>query len=59
MRFFTVEKFGCKEDNFKADVKLSDDALNVSLTGRLDTVTAPGLLALYKDAEARGKMTSV
>ena len=55
----TVEKFECKEDNFKADVKLSDDTLNVSLTGRLDTITAPGLLALYKDADAKGKITSV
>jgi len=55
----TVEKFECKEDNFKAEVKLSDDTLNVSLTGRLDTITAPGLLALYKDAEAKGSITSV
>lgn len=55
----TVEKFECKEDNFKADIKLSDDTLNVSLAGRLDTITAPGLLALYKDAEAKGKITSV
>ncbi len=55
----TVEKFECKEDNFKADVKLADDTLNVSLTGRLDTITAPGLLALYKDAAAKGKITSV
>ena len=55
----TVEMFECKEDNFKADVKLTDDTLNVSLTGRLDTITAPGLLSLYKDAAGKGKITSV
>ncbi|MBQ9383443.1 MAG: anti-sigma factor antagonist [Ruminiclostridium sp.] len=55
----TVEEFTCKEDNFNADVKLSDDILNVALTGRLDTITSPGLLALYKDAEAKGKITSI
>ena len=55
----TVEKFGCEEDNFKADVKLTDDTLNISLTGRLDTITAPGLLALFKDAQAKGRITSI
>ena len=55
----TTEKFTCEEDNFNADVKLNDDVLNVSLTGRLDTITAPGLLALYKEAEAKGKISSV
>lgn len=55
----TVDKFTCKEDNFNADVKLRDDVLNVSLTGRLDTITSPGLLALYKEAEAKGKITSI
>ena len=55
----TVDKFTCKEDNFNADVQLRDDILNVSLTGRLDTITSPGLLALYKEAEAKGKITSI
>ena len=55
----TVEKFECEEKNFKADVKLSDDTLSVELTGRLDTITSPGLLALYKDAAAKGKITSI
>ncbi len=55
----SVEKFKCEEKNFKADVKLSDDPLNVALTGRLDTITSPGLLALYNDAAAKGKITSI
>ncbi len=55
----TVEKFECEESNFKADVKLSDDTLNVSLTGRLDTITSPGLLALYKDAAAKAEIKSI
>ena len=55
----TIEKFTCKEDNFNADVKLNDDTLNVALTGRLDTITSPGLLALYKEADTKGKITSI
>ncbi len=55
----TFDKFECNEDNFKADVKLSDDTLVVTLTGRLDTISSPNLLALYKDAAAKGNITSI
>jgi anti-anti-sigma factor len=55
----TVEEFACSEDNFKADVKLTDDTLNISLAGRLDTISSPGLLAAYRDAETKGKITSI
>ncbi len=55
----TVDEFVCTEDNFKADVKLTNDTLNISLTGRLDTISAPGLLAAYREAEAKGGITSV
>ncbi len=55
----TVEKFTCEEDNFNADVSSRDDVLNVSLRGRLDTITSPGLLALFKDAQAKGTISSI
>ena len=55
----TVEKFTCREDNFNADVKLNDNILKVALTGRLDTITSPGLLALYMEAEAKAKITNI
>ena len=47
------------KDNFNADVKLNDDILKVALTGRLDTITSPGLLALYREAEAKAKITNI
>ena len=53
------ESFTCDEDNFKADVQLNDNILNIALEGRLDTITSPGLLALYKEADAKGSITSI
>ena len=47
----TAEALSCGGEDFKADVKLSDDVLNVTLAGRLDTITAPQLLSLYRQAE--------
>lgn len=55
----TVEQFTCNEESFNADVKLTDDTLNIALTGRLDTITAPGLLSLFREAEAKGSITSI
>ncbi len=55
----SVENFSCSEEEFKADVRLTDDVLNISLAGRLDTISSPGLLGLYKEAEAKGKISSV
>ena len=54
-----TENFERSEDNFKADVRLNDNTLNVSLTGRLDTITSPGLLSLYREAEAKGSIESI
>ncbi|MBQ1526389.1 MAG: STAS domain-containing protein [Lachnospiraceae bacterium] len=48
------ENFTCEEDNFKANVELIGQTLHVTLAGRLDTITAPGLLALYREAESKG-----
>ena len=54
-----TENFERSENNFKADVRLNDNTLNVSLTGRLDTITSPGLLSLYREAEAKGSIESI
>ena len=48
------EDFTCEDDKFKADVELVGHTLNVTLAGRLDTITAPGLLELYRKAESKG-----
>ena len=48
-----------EEDNFKADLELNDSTLKVSLTGRLDTISSPGLLALYREAEGKGNITGI
>jgi len=48
-----------EEDNFKADLELNDSILKVSLTGRLDTISSPGLLALYRGAESKGNITGI
>lgn len=53
------EESALDENTFKADVKLSQDTLNISLSGRLDTITAPGLLSLYKEAAGKGKITAI
>ena len=54
-----TETFGYDEGGFKVDVKRSGDTLKVQIAGRLDTITAPELLALYKEAEAKGKISSI
>lgn len=55
----TVGNFACSEDNFKADVRLTGDTLSIALTGRLDTISAPGLLSIYREAGSKGSITSV
>ena len=44
------EDFSCEEDNFNANVRLSDNKLYIELTGRLDTITAPEFEAAIKDS---------
>lgn len=53
------ESFTCGEDNFNADVKLTDGAMDVKLTGRLDTITAPALLELFKEAQDKGSISRI
>ena len=53
------DSFAHEEDNFKADLDLNGNALKVALTGRLDTISSPGLLALYREAEAKGTITDI
>lgn len=53
------ESFTCGEDNFNADVKLTDGAMDVKLTGRLDTITAPALLELFKEAQEKGSISRI
>ncbi len=53
------EDFSCEEDNFNANVRLNDNKLYIELTGRLDTITAPELLSLYKEADAKAKITHI
>ncbi len=45
----------CEEKDFRAEMKLSYDTLHITLSGRLDTITSPSLLAMYR--ETIGKET--
>ena len=40
-------------------MKLSDGMLKIVLSGRLDTITAPGLLSLYKEIENTDKIDGI
>ena len=44
---------------FSVRADLSDDHLNVSISGRLDTITSPELLSIYQDACKKGKIRAV
>ena len=54
-----TEHFTCDEEDFKADVQLTDETLSVSLAGRLDTITSPSLLALYREAAGKGEIRRI
>ncbi|MBQ2669222.1 MAG: STAS domain-containing protein [Clostridia bacterium] len=54
-----TENFSYEEEKFNAAIQLNDNTLNVSLSGRLDTISAPGLLALYRDAADKSVITDV
>ena len=53
------ENLSSEENNFKVDVMLNDDVLNVSLSGRLDTITAPNLLSIYKQIQTNSTVGSI
>ena len=55
----TEEDFSQVEKDFSANVKLQDDSLNIVLKGRLDTISSPGLLALYREAEGKGTVKNI
>ena len=54
-----AEDFSVNDENFNANVRLDGDKLSVELAGRLDTITAPDLLALFKEAEVKGKIEKI
>lgn len=51
--------FTHEDNDFKADVKLNGDVLNVSLGGRLDTITAPDLLEIFKDISSKSEIGTI
>lgn len=53
------ENLSSEENNFKVDVMLNDDVLNISLSGRLDTITSPNLLSIYKQIQSGSKIGSI
>ncbi len=53
------ENFSSEDKDFKTEVKLNGDVLNISLSGRLDTITAPNLLAIYKEITSKSKVGSI
>jgi len=57
----TVDRTCESASEFSAKAELKEGALSFSLEGRIDTLTAPGLLRLYEDkiSEAGGKIDSI
>ena len=53
------EVLTAEEESFRADVSRSGNVLNISLAGRLDTMTSPTLLSLYKEAAESGGMKAI
>ena len=45
----TTSERSCEEKNFSAQMVCIDGTLEVALSGRVDTLTAPSLLALYRE----------
>ena len=45
--------------DFRSAMKLTDGTLYVTVSGRLDTITAPELLAMYKETAEQGKITDI
>ena len=64
-RFWKVVSVGLAENNTEADHRftihkeLSDGVLGLRLTGRLDSLTAPQLLAEYEEQSASGVIRKV
>ncbi|MBR5672518.1 MAG: STAS domain-containing protein [Spirochaetales bacterium] len=48
-----------EDSEFKAKLECSGDSLNVSVSGRLDTITAPDLLERYRETAAKNAFTTI
>ncbi|MCR5486817.1 MAG: STAS domain-containing protein [Lachnospiraceae bacterium] len=67
MRFWvmTVRKEEARKEDrietngFKAEIIRDKDALNIRLSGRLDTITSPDLLTAYRKASEEGRITAI
>ena len=55
----TREESAHNDNKFSAHARMSGDTLNITVSGRLDTITAPELLSLYKESAARNKITAI
>ncbi len=55
----TREESAHNDNKFSAHARMSGDTLNITVCGRLDTITAPELLSLYKESAARSKITAI
>lgn len=53
------EESAHNDNKFSAQAKMSDDTLNITVSGRLDTITAPELLSLYKEFAAKNRITAM
>ena len=53
------QKFNCSSVDFNADLVLNDGNLDVKFKGRLDTVNATTLLALYRDVAAENEFKKI
>ena len=54
-----TENFSYEEEKFNAAIQLNDNTLNISLSGRLDTISAPGLLELHRKAADKSMITAI
>jgi anti-anti-sigma factor len=48
-----------EEKDFKAQMRMRGGDLEITVSGRLDTITAPTLLAMFRDAETEHPIASV
>ena len=53
------ESFNTSGKGFAAEVNRRGTTLNINLTGRLDTITSPELLKLYKSAAKDGEIKRI
>lgn len=54
-----ISKNVCEEKDFKAETKFSRDTLYINLSGRLDTITAPSLLAIYRETADKKSISHI